>query len=52
MTRLDAKESIAASIFDHDWPEPDDRPSEEQCHAIAEIVLEWIGDAVGWDDDE
>jgi len=39
---LDQKEHIAAVIFDHDYPEDEERPSEERCHTLAEEILELV----------
>lgn len=42
LSRLDLKEGIAFDIFDFDGGEDYVRPSEEDCHKIAEIILNRI----------
>lgn len=39
---LNKKEQIAAIIFDYDYPEEEERPSELSCHNIAEEILSKI----------
>jgi hypothetical protein len=34
------KEDIAATIFDMDYDNPDDRPAEATCHDLAEAILD------------
>jgi len=38
--RLELKEVIAEILFYRDWEEPEQRPSEETCHKIADDILE------------
>ena len=39
---VQTKESIAAIIFDYEG-EDYERPHEEDCHAIAEEIMEFLG---------
>lgn len=36
---VDLKEKIAALLFDHEYEDPDQRPHEETCNELAELIL-------------
>lgn len=56
MTRLDAKEWLAANIFDSpQWDDDSPRPGEEACHALADELLDVLTKqwpSIRFDDDE
>jgi len=39
---VDLKEWIAAEIFDFEYEDAECRPHEEECHKIAEIILDGL----------